>query len=77
VLQRGKFIVLEGADGAGTTTQAELIRSSLAGLGVDSRVTAQPSNGPIGVMLRSVLRGVVVGRLLPFLLRIAVSTSKA
>jgi len=60
MLQRGKFIVLEGADGAGTTTQAELIRSTLEAQGVDARVTAQPSNGPIGVMLRSVLRGSVV-----------------
>ena len=56
-MQRGKFIVLEGADGAGTTTQADLIRDSLAAAGLDSRVTAQPSNGPIGILLRSVLRG--------------------
>ncbi len=56
-MQRGKFIVLEGADGAGTTTQAELIRSSLAAEGIDAQVTAQPSKGPIGTLLRSVLRG--------------------
>jgi dTMP kinase len=56
-LRRGKFIVLEGADGAGTTTQAELIRSSLAAEGIHAQVTAQPSNGPIGTLLRSVLRG--------------------
>lgn len=58
-MQRGKFIVLEGADGAGTTTQAELIRSSLAVRGIDAEVTAQPSKGPIGALLRSVLRGKV------------------
>ena len=66
---RGPLIVLEGIDGAGTTTQARRLRDYLRGsrwayapeLGAVSvpgvHLTRQPSDGPIGRMLRDVLSG--------------------
>jgi dTMP kinase len=47
--------VLEGIDGAGTTTQtAELVRR-LQARGIPARGTSEPSRGPVGVLLRGVL----------------------
>lgn len=53
----GRFIVIEGLDGAGTTTQAERLCASLAQAGVEVVRTAEPTGGPIGRMIRAVLRG--------------------
>jgi dTMP kinase len=57
----GRFVVLEGIDGAGTTTQvarlADRLRSE-GGLAV--RSTREPSDGPIGSMIRQVLTGRIV-----------------
>ena len=58
-MARGKFIVLEGVDGAGTTTQARLIHTSLEARGLKAVITAQPSVGPIGKLIRAILRGEV------------------
>ncbi len=52
----GRFIVLEGLDGAGTTTQARLLAERLRAAGRNVHLTAQPSGGPIGVLVRDVLR---------------------
>ena len=51
----GKFIVIEGIDGAGTTTQANLLTQTLQAQGLPVIQTAEPSNGPIGMMIRSIL----------------------
>ncbi len=55
------LIVLEGIDGAGTTTQARrLVEYLLDRLPVDRRgihLTRQPSDGPIGRLLREMLVG--------------------
>lgn len=56
-MTRGRFIVLEGLDGAGTTTQAERIASVLRGRGLTVRVTRQPTDGPVGSLLRHALTG--------------------
>jgi len=53
----GLFIVLEGVDGAGTTTHSKKLGSALAARGVSVHVTQQPSNGPVGAMLRQILTG--------------------
>ncbi len=53
----GRFIVLEGIDGAGTTTQASRVQAWLAARGVQAVVTREPSDGPIGVTIRHALRG--------------------
>ncbi len=52
----GKLIALEGIDGAGTTTQCELLAKALTAKGIPVYTTAEPSKGPIGQLLRRALR---------------------
>lgn len=52
----GKFIVLEGLDGAGTTTQARLLGERLAAHG-PVWVTWEPSDRPAGRIIRRILAG--------------------
>lgn len=52
---RGKFIVLEGIDGSGTTTQGNLLALTLEREGVPALFTHQPSKGPLGQSLRRLL----------------------
>jgi dTMP kinase len=61
-MSRGHLIVFEGVDGSGTTTQAEVMRTRLVELGLPVHVTAQPSRGPIGMLIRQVLSGRLVLR---------------
>ncbi|MCX7656665.1 MAG: dTMP kinase [Treponemataceae bacterium] len=49
------FVVLEGADGSGTTTQLELLRKKLSTSFLVT--TFEPTEGPIGKLLRESLRG--------------------
>lgn len=58
---RGRFVVLEGLDGAGTTTQARLLGEALRADGRRVHVTAEPSGGPVGALLRQVLTRRVTG----------------
>jgi dTMP kinase len=51
----GVFIVIEGIDGAGTTTQAERYAAHLRAQRRLVHVTREPSGGPIGSLLRLVL----------------------
>jgi dTMP kinase len=53
----GLLIVLEGIDGAGTTTQAARLTESLDRRGVPVHRTREPSDGPIGRLLREILAG--------------------
>jgi dTMP kinase len=57
-MERGKFIVIEGIDGAGTTTQSKRLVSAIQGsLGVDSVIwTNEPSRGPVGQFIRAFLK---------------------
>ena len=55
--RRGTFIVLEGIDGSGTTTQLRLIGDWLARRRVRHHLTREPSDGPIGMLIRAVLGG--------------------
>lgn len=50
------FIVLEGLDGAGTTTQLGRIATRLKSSGRGCHPTAEPTDGPIGRLIRSALR---------------------
>ncbi|HET9552897.1 MAG TPA: dTMP kinase [Anaeromyxobacteraceae bacterium] len=59
--RRGRFIVLEGLDGAGTTTQARLLGERLRAAGRQAHVTAEPSGGPVGALVRQVLQKRVTG----------------
>ncbi len=56
----GLFIVIEGIDGAGTTTQVRRLAESLRAKGLPVHTTREPSDGPVGVMLRQVLAGRIV-----------------
>jgi len=53
----GKLIVLEGIDGAGTTTQAKRLVEALRAAGRDAHFTCEPSDGPVGRLLRELLAG--------------------
>ena len=59
--RRGRFLVLEGLDGAGTTTQAALLSERLRREGRRAHVTAEPSGGPVGALVRQILRGRIGG----------------
>jgi dTMP kinase len=56
----GHFIVLEGIDGAGTTTQTGCLARALRQRGLPVHPTREPSDGPIGMMIRQVLQGRLV-----------------
>src|SRR4051794_39705484 len=57
----GRFIVLEGIDGAGTTTQTARLVDRLRGDGKTAvKITREPSDGPIGSLVRQVLTGRIV-----------------
>lgn len=55
--QQGQFIVFEGLDGSGTSTQAELLQGWLERHGQPAHRTAEPSSGPFGLLLRAALAG--------------------
>jgi dTMP kinase len=57
---QGYFIVLEGIDGAGTTTQTERLVHALRERQLRALATREPTNGPIGTMIRQVLTGRIV-----------------
>jgi dTMP kinase len=57
----GRFIVLEGLDGAGTTTQSRLLAERLRAEGRKVHLTAEPSSGPVGALIRQVLTGRIRG----------------
>lgn len=58
--EKGRLVVLEGIDGAGTTTQVGRLAERLRSSGVPVRATREPSDGPIGTLIRQVLSGRVV-----------------
>lgn len=49
---RGRFIVLEGIDGCGSTTQARRLAAALG-----AHLTAEPTQGPVGKLIRDILQG--------------------
>jgi dTMP kinase len=53
-------LVLEGIDGAGTTTHAARLADRLRAARVPVRATREPSDGPIGTLVRQVLTGRMV-----------------
>lgn len=52
-----RFIVLEGIDGSGTTTQLDRVAGALTARGRRVHATREPSTGPIGRLLREILLG--------------------
>lgn len=60
IATRGRFVAIEGIDGAGTTTQVARLVERLRADGVAARGTREPSDGPIGTLIRQVLTGRLV-----------------
>lgn len=52
----GRFIVLEGLGGSGTTTQARALSEALRARGHRVVETREPTDGPVGRLLRAELR---------------------
>lgn len=52
---RGKFIVFEGTDGCGKTTQMKLLSEALQKRGIPVSLTREPTYSPIGMLLRKCL----------------------
>ena len=61
--RRGRFITLEGGEGAGKSTQAKLLAEKLAGLGVAVVVTREPGGSPGAEALRDII---LSGKAAPF-----------
>jgi dTMP kinase len=51
----GRFLVLEGIDGAGTTTQLSRLAEALRQQGYRVVTTREPSDGPVGLLIRQAL----------------------
>lgn len=54
-MSRGVFITLEGGDGSGKTTQAELLREWLSGEGRTVLRTREPGGTEVGVEIREIV----------------------
>ena len=52
---RGKFIVLDGPDGCGKTTQRDMLERALIGAGIEVMTCRDPGGTAIGDRIRSVL----------------------
>lgn len=54
---RGKFIVFEGIDGSGKSTQMRLLGQYLTERGVECRLTHEPTDSPFGAILHDCMSG--------------------
>lgn len=53
---KGRFVVLEGIDGSGTTTQAARLVAALRERGMNAVATCEPTPGPVGKLIRGALK---------------------
>jgi dTMP kinase len=53
----GRLIVIEGLDGAGTTTQVRRLVEHMNASGKPAHGTREPSDGPVGRLIREMLTG--------------------
>ncbi len=56
-MSKNLFIALEGIDGSGKSTQMQLLTKKLEEAGHKVYTTFEPSNGAIGTMIRTILKG--------------------
>lgn len=56
-MSRGRFIVLEGGEGGGKSTQARLLRDALAAQGRAVILTREPGGSPLAEAIRSLVLG--------------------
>jgi dTMP kinase len=55
--KRGFFMVIEGLDGSGTTTQARKLHNYLSSKGLAVLLTQEPTDEPVGKLIRDSLSG--------------------
>jgi len=55
--REGFLISVEGIDASGKTTQARLLAEKLRSLGLDVLLSTEPTKGPIGALIKRLLRG--------------------
>ena len=53
----GVFIVFEGIDGSGKSTQARILAENLREKGQKVHLTCEPTNGPVGSLIRNIFNG--------------------
>ena len=60
--KRGKFIVFEGIDGSGKTTQVDLLQQRLTAVCKKNKcyVTREPSDSPPGLIARGAIKGTIL-----------------
>lgn len=56
-MEKGKFIVLEGIDGSGKSSQIGPLVERLEGLGLPCRADREPTGGPVGSLIRQIFTG--------------------
>ncbi|GBF80974.1 dTMP kinase [Aphanothece sacrum] len=54
------FIVLEGIDKAGKSTQAELLKSYFINQGNAAIISSEPTDGPIGKLIRNAMQNQII-----------------
>jgi len=59
-MHKAPFVVIEGIDGAGTTTQTRRLAEALHTRNLAALTTHEPTDGPIGMLLRQMLKGRIV-----------------
>lgn len=55
-MARGKYIVIEGNDGTGKSTQVELLRKKLTEAGIESIEFHEPQGSPIADEIRTIIK---------------------
>jgi len=60
--ENGLFLVFEGTDGAGTTTQCKLLKNNLVKKGYKVLLTSEPSTEFIGTTIRQILNGRIISK---------------
>ncbi len=61
VVLRGVLVAVEGVDGSGSTTLSKALVSRLASAGFRACYTREPTDGPVGRLIRGALRGAYGG----------------
>jgi len=54
---QGKFIVFEGIDGSGKSTQLQILAERLKNEGYKIYSTSEPTDSPIGAIIRNIFKG--------------------
>lgn len=55
------FIVFEGLDGAGSSTQAAILKNRLEDAGRRVLLSSEPTPGPVGTLIKQMMRGRLAG----------------